>query len=486
MDRRDFLKASGLVGTTVVSIAVLDAMMTSDRPAPDPESTPTPSDATATATDRPTENTETPTPEEPPVRHAEEYSTVVNAVEVGADPEGMVPINDVLAEHAGDDTLLSFPPGTYRIRPLKLQSHSKLAIAASRETRPTFVADPDSFSGTGRFLVFDMVSDFLLEGIDFDFCTGQNGGKLTLIADGDATIRNVDVEASCSKHLQVLGLSIRDENGTGLVENFRATNRGSNRGLTGLYVGKPHAGELTVRNSELWGFTDNGLYASAPGLPGGENGVVHVEGGNFGNCNVSNVRLGATGSTAKNVTVTVDDSPDIEPVNVRGIRLRRRNAQVIENCDITFTENAGDSFGAIVFHPDNGGALIRDTTITVDRDNVPAIYAPYNATSYDTSPVFENVDIDGTAAGGYTAQFIGREGVTFRNCRIEQPGTDRHGIRIANNPGGRIVDCHIEVDGLPIRIDDATAEIRNTTIANPEGERTIDSLTVRDEQLWPA
>jgi hypothetical protein len=495
--RRDFLKLGAIAGATVGSIAVLDAAITDGDPgpggtdgAPDPTPTATPGNGQGTAT--PTEDqetateTETETPDEPDVRYAEDYGTVVQAVEAGADPEGSTPINDLVARHAGDDTLLSFPAGTYLIRPFKLRDYDHLAIAAAGETRPTFVAEADSFSGTGRFVVFESVTDFLLDGIDFDFCREQAGGKLTVIADGAMTLRNVAVEASCSEHLQVLGLSVRATDGTGLVENFRSVNRGTNRGLTGIYVGKPHAGELTFRHCELLGFSDNGLYASAPGLPGGENGVVHVEGGTFNNSNVSNVRLGSTGSTARDVSITVDSSPSVEPVNVRGIRLRRQSDQVIENCDITYGEDAGDTFGAIVFHPDNGGAVVRDTTITVDRDNVPAIYAPYNSSSFDSPPVFENVTIDGIAAGGYAAQFIGREGVTFRNCRIEQPGTDRHGIRIANNPGGRIVDCHIEVDGLPILIDDTTAEIRNTTIANPDGERTIDSLSVSDEQLWPA
>ena len=97
----------------------------------------------------------------------------------------------------------------------------------------------------------------------------------------------------------------------------------------------------------------------------------------------------------------------------------------------------------------------------------------------------ENVTIDGSAAGGYAANFVGRENVTFRDCRIVQTGANRDGIRIANRDGGEIVDCHIEVDRRPIVIDDGTAEIRNTTIVTPDGERVIEEETVRNDSVMP-
>jgi hypothetical protein len=504
MDRRDFLKLGVLGGAAgsgtllLVDVATDEGSRDRERPGtPTPTSEPdvspgTPPTETATPgtserppTDEPDQPTTEPLTTPEPVRHQDQYGTVVDAVEAGADPEGGAPINGMLRSNAADDTLISLPGGTYRLRPLTLTDLSNFGIAAAGEERPTFVPERDSYSGSGRFLSFEGVSDFRLDGCDFDFCHGGTGGKLTVIADGDAVVSNVSVATSCSEHLQVLGISVRNPDAAGLVENFQATNEGDNVGLTGIYVGKPHAGELTVRDCALDGFSDNGLYGSAPGLPGGDGGIVPVEGGTYANNNISNIRLGSESSTAKDVTVRVDGKPSVDAVNVRGIRLRNGHGQVVENCEITYGDDAGDSFGAVVFHPENGGAEIRDTTITMDRDDVPAIFAPYNATDYDDSPVFENVTVEGGAARGYTANFVGREDVTFRNCTITQTGTDRHGIRIANNPGGRIEDCRIEVPGLPLHIDDATAEIRNTTIVNHEGERTIDTLTARNQTVWP-
>ena len=48
----------------------------------------------------------------------EQYDRVVDITEAGADNSGEEPIDDVFAEEAQDDTLLKFPPGTYRANQL--------------------------------------------------------------------------------------------------------------------------------------------------------------------------------------------------------------------------------------------------------------------------------------------------------------------------------------------------------------------------------
>ena len=417
--------------------------------------------------------------------YAQEYATIVDAVEMGADPAGDRAINGVLDEQLGNDTLLWFPEGEYLIRPQRISGYRNVALAADREGETTFVGEPGSFAGRNRFLIFENNERLLLDGIDFDFCRDDGGGKLTVRADGDVAIRNVSVRASCASNLQVLGISVQNQEAHGVVENFRAVNEGDNEGLTGVYVAKEHSGSITFKNCELTGFPDNGLYASAPGLSDGAGGAVHVEGGIYSNSNVSNIRVGTPDSTVRDATVVVDRQPAVDPVNVRGIRFRRGRGQVVEGCEIRYTEEAGDSFGAVVFHPDNAGATVRDTTIQVDRDRVPAIYSPYNATEYDSSQVFENVTIDGSAAGGYGAQFVGRSGVVFRDCTIEQTGEERHGVRFANKDGCRIVDSRIDVTGVPVVVDDAVAEIRNTTIVAGDDEQHIDSEQFSNEAITP-
>ncbi|RLM83343.1 hypothetical protein D3D02_18330, partial [Halobellus sp. Atlit-38R] len=66
----------------------------------------TPDEETPTETPRPTEETPTPEPE----------LTVFDAVDdLGMDPTGQEPVDDILDETYGDDTAIEFPPGDYLI-----------------------------------------------------------------------------------------------------------------------------------------------------------------------------------------------------------------------------------------------------------------------------------------------------------------------------------------------------------------------------------
>ncbi|MFW5938184.1 MAG: hypothetical protein ACOCSN_04495, partial [Halanaeroarchaeum sp.] len=310
------------------------------------------------------------------MRHQDEFGTVVDAVRAGADPEGTEPIDDFLQEYAADDTLLSFPAGTYLLPQTTLEEYDHLGISSARDEHPTFVAPSDDCSDPHAR--FERVSDFLLEGIDFDFQREGAGGSVGVIASGDATIRDVTVTGGCSSQISTFRVDIRDPEGTGLVENVRMQSDQTEGWLTGIYVGKDHSGTVTFRECDLNGFSDNGLYGSAPALDDGAGGTVHTENGHFENNNVSNIRLGAPGSTARGDTIVVESAPEAESVNLRGIRFRRGADQEVEDCTIRFGSSVTDSFGAIVFHADNGGARVANSRVTMDADSVPAVKAFYH------------------------------------------------------------------------------------------------------------
>jgi len=77
----------------------------------------------------------------------------------------------------------------------------------------------------------------------------------------------------------------------------------------GMFTGTDHSGTLYIRNCQIERFNNNGIYASATGLPmrGGQLGRILVEGGLYRNNNIANVRIGGIGSAIRRV-VSITDS----------------------------------------------------------------------------------------------------------------------------------------------------------------------------------
>ena len=417
-----------------------------------------------------------PRDEEPPPRYADEFGTVVDAVDAGADPTGEEPIDDLLADRAGDDTLLSFAPGTYRLPPVEIPEYDHFGIAAAGDERPTFRAPEGSCTDGGRHTRFVGVTDFLLDGIDFDFRADGAGGSVAVIASGDAAVREVTINGSCRNQVSMFRMEVRNPSGSGVAESVRVRDDQRSTWLTGAYVGEEHSGEVTFRNCEFSEFTDNGLYGSAPGIDGGGDGAVHTVDSRFENNNVSNIRLGSSGSTARGDAVVVDSPPEAERTNLRGIRFRRGSGQTVDNCDIRFGPAVTESFGAIVYHADNRGARVTDSHVTVDGDGVPAVRTFYAADEDGDPPAFDGLAIDGDASRGFAVDVEGRDGASFRNCTIEQTGSNRDGIRIAYSADCELIDSRIDVTGYPLILRDATLHIRNTTFVTPAGERHVDRM----------
>lgn len=393
---------------------------------------------------------------------ASRFDRVVDLAATGADDTGTEPINWVLDDHLADDTLVYLPDGTYAVEAQTVRDLDNAGLVSAAGATPTIVPIAPQRELGSYLLTFTEVRDFFLEGLRFDFREDGYGGRVQVISNGDFTVRDIETVGRYPDDTTAFRFDVRSSEGTGLVDRLVAERtRQTNRSVTGLYVGHQHSGELTFRDCRVAWFPDNGLYASAPGGAGGEidgagDGPVHVEGGVYRNNNVANVRLGSTGSTARGVTIEVDEVPPHrdDVVNARGLRLRGQRDQIIENCDIRIGPEAGGGFGAVVLHYDNGRAFFRNTRIHIDRDGVPAIYAIRPDTMDPTGPVFEDVVITGSASGGDTALITGRDETTFRGCCIEQTGEDRNGIRFDDCQDCVVDDSVIDVTGsATLRID---------------------------------
>jgi len=401
------------------------------------------------------------------------FDEVINVVDAGADPTGETEITELLDENLGGGTLLLFPSGTYRLSSARFENRENTGMIAAADADVKLVpAEPSDVQGP-RWLWFSGVRGFLFDGLNIDFRGERQSGRVMVTGPGDFVFRNCRVLGRYVTP-SAFRFDVRDPDHNALIENVTALGVDELAAeSTGIYVGRLHAGEITVRNCRLENFPDNGIYASAPGGHGGSfparDGTVHVDGGVFRNNNIANVRLGSTGSTVRNVTIVVDEVPPHFPGdrNSRGIRLRGKRDQLVENCHIQYGPEAGSGFGAIVVHTDNGRATVRDTTIRMDRDGMPAISAaqPSAAVRREyAGPAgvrFENVQVTGTAGEAASVTISGRDRTEFRDCRLIQRGVNRDGFVFSRSNDCVVRNTDLMVTGQPFRLDNASVTREN-------------------------
>ncbi|MFC6823438.1 twin-arginine translocation signal domain-containing protein [Halopelagius fulvigenes] len=414
-----------------------------------------------------TEGPQSPVSVEPDVENPSSFrsrfSTVKNVIDAGIDPSADGPIDGELNELLGDDTLLIFPKGEYTLKKLRVSGYNNLGLVSKKGATPTIVPAAPSDEINNQLVQFLDVKRFYMDGFDFDFTKDGFGGVVRVRGEGNFVARNLTIRGKMpDKDLPSNPAAFHfeqfDRSSRGVVENAVAKDGGHQGGnAIGIYVGKDHSGELVLRDCDIRQFPNNGLYASAPGRnePNfvGKDGPVHVEGGLYKNNNIANIRIGSTNSTVKNARVVADKEPPYPEgsLNVRGIRLRGKHGQVVENCDIKFGKNGGRGFGALVFHPDAGRATVRNTKIEVNRDDIPAINAlPLQRSGAPTGSTFKNVEVTGTAANGRAVSIESRDGVSFENCRVVQRGRKRTGFSFFDSDNCSVTGTTIKVTGKPI------------------------------------
>jgi len=432
---------------------------------PDPSSTEEP---TPTATPEPS------VAERVMRRYDNRFDSFVDVTEAGADPDGDAPIDDVLRDAVADDTLLYFPGGTYRIETVKLADAHNFGLVGSREETVIFKPAVDAQAIDNHFLRFLYMSDLLVEGIELDFTASGHGGLVQVLAEGDFAVRDVRTRGAVPKDAIGWMFEVVDDNSAGTVENLALPDGGHPDGNSvGLYVGRSHAGEIRFESCHVADFPNNGLYASTPGADDGGGGQVHVRGGRYANNNIANVRIGGDGSAVRDVTIVMDEVPPYDPttLNARGIRIRRGRDHVVENCEIRIGPDGGDGYGAIVHHAGAGPTTVRDTDVVVDRDEAYAVNV-FSAPGVSGGPTFRNVRITGEASGGAAVFVQNRGGIEFRECVVDQSGTDRNGFIFRNTSDCFVADTTIKVDGVPIVETDADIETKNLNVAGLGGDET--------------
>lgn len=373
------------------------------------------------------------------------YDTVVDITDAGADADGETSIVSTLEDIDSSNTLVRFPPGTYFMDDTwGPKGADRLGLYGPEATITTV----EEFTGPLFSLGTDgAVGELFVGGLTFDLTPEDTGPRpINARATDRMRVEDVTVRGALDIDQDGMRFDVTNENGRGVVRNLRMPDGGDPEySNTGCYVGESHVGTLRFQNCRLDGFPDNGLYASSA------TGRINVVGGRYRNSGVSNVRVSGP-ATVRGVVVRCDEARDgIE--NMRGIRLRGGSDVVVENSRLVF-ETVTGSDGAITCAEWLDAATIRNTHITVDADDVPAIRAKPpdgDGSNVRKHPIqIRSVRIDGAASSGAAVVIADRSGTLLTDLCICQHGAERDGIAVSGTNGTTVRGSSISVSGQPL------------------------------------
>ena len=397
-------------------------------------------------------------------RHGISFDNVVDMVEAGADPNGNEACDGALQSAAGSNTLLKFPSGTYKFTGTNsLNDYSNFGILGEGDV--TFVV-PDDFDD--KILSINYGTGALVENITVD---QSNATPCVQVAPNDGLevhgleMRGEGISSATSGHgagggeaENAFNPMVRSSGGEGMVENITLHNEGRMGAYSrvGVWIGQENKGTITLRNCNVEGFSGNGVYASR--TPG----VVKVEGGLYKNNDLSQVRIGSSGSYIEGVTAEVDlsesrsDNPG-EMLNGSGFRLesdRGGSGAEIRNCDVRIGSEVNADGGIQIFG-NYGDFTIEDTRVEYN----PQGYSIRAKPGGSGSATLRNVSVTGDATDWVGVLIEDRPGTTVENCCIQQTGSGRTGLALENCAGSTVENCTINAGAQAVRIRNGDASV---------------------------
>lgn len=372
----------------------------------------------------------------------DQYSTVVNVAEAGADPTGQEPIDDVIESALDDDTLIEFPSGTYKIEQVNLYGHSNLTLRGSDDD-VTLLADDDH--GEAYWIGGADTRNLTFENFTLDHTAAGAAPSIEFGSYDGLVVRDIEKRGSQDGDATALGLRAYSASATTLVENVAFPDGGQARGGVGIWVDGD--GETILRDCRVEGFGNNGLYASY------SKGPVGVEGGTYKDNDRAQVRLGSDGSYVEGANIVVEDPSGDDPCT--GVRISNGLGPVtVSNCDVSMT--AGRGSGGVMCADNGGSFTVENSRIYIGPDytanesggtrTAPGIFV-------DEAPAADlDHDVVGTAVTGggdyYPSIFAKRDGVRVRDCCVDWDGPA--GIGFEDTTGNAVRNTNVTVDGSTV------------------------------------
>jgi hypothetical protein len=378
------------------------------------------------------------------------FSRTVDAVEAGCDPTGRTPCDRAFRRAVDEDTLLSFPAGTYRFtEPQAVLGVERLGIvgegAVSFSVPPEFNANLLTIAGG---------SELLFRGITVDTTASGATPGLRLCARDRLTVEDVAFvgrsasSSAAGPAVSALSPVVRSPDGVGIVRDVRASNGGptgasyrTDDGRAGIRIGGATRGTMRIENCRLEGFPNGGAYVSE--TPG----EIRIDGGVYRNNAVAGIRLGGTDpeSSVRNARVEVGlgDSTAFDG-RTKGTN-RANGANGTSGAD-------GTDACAIRFEGGGSGANVRECAVTVGSDVSPegAIVAGHGYGGFslrDTRIRIANAAfpaVRGLAPhGGRYSPPQGSLETRVERCSIVGPRRDA-AIRMTGRPRPRVEDTLLD------------------------------------------
>lgn len=393
-----------------------------------------------------------------------EFDRVVDAVaDGGCDSTGGERCGGPLASVVEDGTLVTFPSGTYRFE--SGQRYADMGLVGFVGEGDVEFVPPAGFNGKLLEVLGDKV---LFSGIDVNLLQPDTTAGLRFRAGSELLVDGVRFlgrgDHPSESVVNALTPAISDPSGQGVVRNVTAFKGSSighykgGNGRVGIWVGGHHDGHLRIEDCHLEEFGNNGIYASR------SSGTAEVRGGVFRNNNVSSVRLGGGGNTIRGVTIEIDLAEYSGPYtrterdyNTRAIVLEQGTLDksgrvLIEGCDVRLRE-IDRSQGAIVAWPTGNGPRIEGCRIEIENDGVPAVRGlePVDRVAdEDRAITIRATSITGGARDGTAVEFNGRPGAAIDRTTIEQPGSNRDGVRLLASTPCTLASSSITTTRFPV------------------------------------
>ncbi|MEY7849615.1 right-handed parallel beta-helix repeat-containing protein [Natrarchaeobius sp. A-rgal3] len=283
--------------------------------------------------------------------------------------------------NASGGELLIVPEGTYEWNRTLSFSRRNWGIVGDGDV--TIMVPGRRGHGTKNDYVLNTSGDnVFVANLTFD-SDGRPATGFRCIVNQRAEFRDITVASDGPRtwnqsQTNMFNVGAESSSGEVLFDGLVAYNNGNisqyNGGQSRIGIWSSRSGKLTVRNSVISGFPNNGIYTRMPG-------AMEINNCVFANNNVGSIRLGGSNEVVENCTFYLDLSRDDTISSRRGNanagaitadnRGRASNGGYVRNCSFV-VRDIRNSSGAIRFL-DNNWIEVEDCQFLLDQRGVPGV-----------------------------------------------------------------------------------------------------------------